>query len=298
LSGERRDGSRRVILAGHAFEIQVLDLAAAHKDQDRHLVTDGFIGVADGATPLVGAHPPMADPGPFAGRVLAGLRDASTEPLEVALRRIIDRESAGTAADPRARTSPSCTVAVVRGYRGRLEAAVLGDCEVIVLGTRGIRVVSDAHLRRLDRQALAELRRQLRTGVEPSIARRSILPLLRRHRASMNQPTTYWVVAQKREAAGHLRRGWFSVAEARAILVASDGFLRLVDVFGLYPSRAALLMAALALGLDELGDRLRSLERSPGSARTYPRFADEDDVTAVLLRSVDLTGGGRADRAS
>ena len=289
MSGEPR-GAQRVILAGHPFDAQVLDLAAAGKGQDRLLVSDDFIGVADGATPLVGAARPMADPGPFAARVLAGLRNASDEALEVALGRVIDHERDGAADDPQGRSNVSCTVAVVRGYRGNLEAAVLGDCEVVVLGARRVRVVSDARLRRLDRLAVDDLRRRLRTGAEPSVARRSILPLLRQHRESMNQQGTYWVVGQEPEAARHLRRGRFSIAETRAILVASDGFFRLVDVFRVYPSRAALLAAALARGLEELGERLRSLERSPGSARTYPRFSDEDDATAVLLQPVGITG--------
>ena len=66
-------------------------------------------------------------------------------------------------------------------------------------------------------------------------------------------------------------------------LLASDGLMRLVDVFHRY-TEIDLLHAAVSSGLDPLIRELRAIETADAIARRYPRAKVSDDATGLLLR--------------
>src|SRR5258708_6217051 len=74
------------------------------------------------------------------------------------------------------------------------------------------------------------------------------------------------------------------------LLLATDGFYRLVDVYAAY-SVDSLLKAASLLGLAELGRELRQIERADPNCRAHPRLKPMDDATAVLI-AIDTDGEG------
>jgi hypothetical protein len=75
-------------------------------------------------------------------------------------------------------------------------------------------------------------------------------------------------------------------SDARAILLCSDGFARLVDPLRVVGDYTELMSRAVSGGLRPLCEALRAAECEPGSMSRAPRLSVSDDATAVLLRRV------------
>jgi hypothetical protein len=75
--------------------------------------------------------------------------------------------------------------------------------------------------------------------------------------------------------------------EVDHILIASDGFFRLVNVFGAYDESKLLAAALHGKGLAALYTELREREAEDPTCRRHPRLKFMDDASAVLVRIVD-----------
>lgn len=86
-------------------------------------------------------------------------------------------------------------------------------------------------------------------------------------------------------AADRLRHESVPCEDGATILLASDGFSALVDLYGAFDA-SSLMEAALASGLEPLAREARRIETSvdPDGTR-YPRFKRSDDTTALLFRA-------------
>ena len=96
------------------------------------------------------------------------------------------------------------------------------------------------------------------------------------------------------------RRGGYGVIEAdraclafaeyaridspAAILLASDGFYRLVDCYRDKDDSSLLTESLTQGGIAKLLTRMRTIEKSDRACRTYPRFKPADDASAIALR--------------
>ncbi|MBO1908512.1 hypothetical protein J4G37_26945, partial [Microvirga sp. 3-52] len=87
------------------------------------------------------------------------------------------------------------------------------------------------------------------------------------------------------DAADRLRHETAPCENDTAILLASDGFSALVDLYGAMDARAV-MEAALISGLEPLVKLARKIETEQDpDGRLYPRFKASDDTTAILLRA-------------
>jgi hypothetical protein len=112
----------------------------------------------------------------------------------------------------------------------------------------------------------------------PEAVRRQILE----NRSKLNHPDGYWVVNPRRSWAGREMRFEATIAAGESIVLATDGFMRLVDVFAAYSE--ASLHARLAAGEGEdLIRELREREREDAWARRYPRVKIHDDATVQVV---------------
>lgn len=86
-------------------------------------------------------------------------------------------------------------------------------------------------------------------------------------------------------AAGRLRHETVPCEEGSTILLTSDGFSALVDLYGVMDA-SGLMEAALAMGLEPLARKARRIEAEiDPDGRLYPRFKVSDDATALLVRA-------------
>jgi hypothetical protein len=68
-------------------------------------------------------------------------------------------------------------------------------------------------------------------------------------------------------------------------LLATDGFMRLVDLFGRYTPDEVMCLAG-GIGLAKLARELREMEAADGDCLHVPRTKPHDDASAILLEIV------------
>jgi len=86
------------------------------------------------------------------------------------------------------------------------------------------------------------------------------------------------------EAVARLRHENVPCEEGATILLASDGFSALVDLYEAMDARS-LMVAATTSGLEPLVRKAREIEtRTDPDGKLHPRFKQSDDTTALLLR--------------
>lgn len=164
--------------------------------------------------------------------------------------------------------SASGLVATVDG--NRLRYAALGDVTLVVENEAHLYVVNDPGAVDREKRYLGDP-----TGIDGVLAE---------VRKGMNQPHGYWIIGNEPMAADHARLGTIDVDKSCLVLIATDGFARLVDLFGAVTWES--MFAGFRISDDIPGwiSRLRLLEAEEGSMRAYPRAKVHDDAAAALFR--------------
>jgi hypothetical protein len=86
-------------------------------------------------------------------------------------------------------------------------------------------------------------------------------------------------------AVDRLRHETAPCPNGTVILLASDGFSALVDLYGQMDANE-LIEAAVGSGLEPLARKAREIEtESDPDGKLYPRFKISDDTTALLIRA-------------
>lgn len=164
--------------------------------------------------------------------------------------------------------------------RGVVEGIDLGDCRVFALDGDGAHVVGghgglDDEVRLAASQPEAD---------KPLLKRKAAIDTLRRNRAAINQEGgRHWTFGLQPACADHARTWSLRLKRPAHLLLMTDGFAALSDRYKAYEP-AALVNAAIDVGLQALGRELRAIETADASATLHPRFKQSDDATAVLLR--------------
>jgi len=160
-----------------------------------------------------------------------------------------------------------------------LEGSLLGDVVVLIPAENGIARWTDERAKPFERRTLAALGgRGHEPGSIPEAVKRQILE----NRTKLNHPDGYWVVNPRRPWAGRELRFEARLVMGQPIVLATDGFMRLVDVFAAYSD--ASLHACLSAGRgDDLMQELRELERGDPMAGAHPRVKTHDDATVIVI---------------
>jgi hypothetical protein len=167
----------------------------------------------------------------------------------------------------------------------RLQGRLLGDVVVLVPSEHGVARWSDERAKPFERKTLAALGAQgHEPGQIPEAVRRQILE----NRTRLNQPDGYWVVNPRRPWASRELRFEAQVKPGAPIVLATDGFMRLVDVFEAYSDHELYDQLAAGRGRD-LMEELRERERGDLMAGAYPRVKTHDDATFLVI-AAELSG--------
>jgi hypothetical protein len=185
-------------------------------------------------------------------------------------------------------TWPLGAMTVVRRKGNVLDAWTFGDTTAYVRQPDGaVQVLGDAPgLREAEAAMAAELMRQAGSRPTAILAEPVFLAWLggrrERQRKSGIPPA---LLSLNPNAADRLRHETAPCEAGTAILLASDGFSALVDLYQAMDA-IALVEAALASGLEPLVRLAREIEtkRDPDGT-LYPRFKLSDGTTAILLRA-------------
>ncbi|MBZ6075183.1 hypothetical protein [Microvirga puerhi] len=247
-------------------------------------IVDGATGVSDGQ--ITSAESDAAWLAELLGAKLSALSEAGRDPamllkeLEGEIARAFDsvggaEESVG----PSACLGLVMAAASARSGIVRLDGFFLGDVVALVPSQGGILRWTDERAKPFERRTLAALGDgDTRTGQPPEAVRRQILE----NRAKLNQPDGYWVVNPRRSWNGRELHFSAEIAAGAPVVLATDGFMRLVDVFGAYTD--ASLYDAMAAGRGSaLLQELRERERGDEAGRLFRRVKTHDDATALVV---------------
>jgi len=157
----------------------------------------------------------------------------------------------------------------------------LGDCKTLLYTTSGPCIDLDPFVNPQEAVLQDVIARLTADGIEdPASRREQMLPMLRVRRESQNLASAPGVLCLDPNGPFQARRCSVELARDASVLVMTDGFYRLVDLYGLYTD-SALVEACITHGLKAQLDKLRNHEAT--NARTAARAVKAaDDASAAL----------------
>ncbi len=180
---------------------------------------------------------------------------------------------------------PSAAFAMLRDFGDHVELTSLADCAVAYVDEAGqAQLFSDGSHETIERRTLDLAAQIFAADPDPAPAALTerLLPQLQANRRLMNRPDGYWVLGIEPDAADHLSQRRLPARKGQRFALVSDGFLRLVDLFGVATPHD-LLAIDDAAQWDAWLARLRAIEREPESRRHYVRVKIRDDATLLTL---------------
>lgn len=253
-----------------------------------------YIFAIDGASGLNGCHVTPADSD--AAWLAEGLRSYLSEHLSDENRTISEIVSHGAellreqydvywnGKEQGQADYPSAGVAIFRICGEWLEYFALGDCDAILEMQDGeVLVLEETVLSALDRSALAQMVEYAKQhGCTMLEARAALHDVLVRNRNLRNTHNGYWIFDPTGVGVPHARIGRWPLAEVKGIAVASDGFIQLVETFGVVPNRVELFHLMKQKGLHTMAEELFAMQDADPNCMRYPRFKLRDDTSAVI----------------
>ncbi|RYE29146.1 MAG: hypothetical protein EOP23_22105 [Hyphomicrobiales bacterium] len=179
---------------------------------------------------------------------------------------------------------PSAVFGLVRlrrdGDACRVEGAVIGDVSILLRdGDRVVRWTDPSSSPFEARTIAAATAEGHRPGeVIPPQAMEQIL----RNRRSLNRAGGYWAINPGLSWRSGLRLFSAEISPDATALLASDGFMRLVDVIA-HHDEAGLMDAVARIGTAGVIAELRGLESDDPLAQRFRRVKIHDDATALLV---------------
>jgi hypothetical protein len=252
-------------------------------------VLDGVTGIND--RPLL---PGPSDAAWFVAQVQEALPallskspDLSIAALVDLLVRELDRRQSAAWIDPRGADvweTPAASFAFVRLIGAEIEIVRLGDCLVLLETADGaVTVMEHPVLEQIEadtKRAVLDLRAAGFT--DPQQVRAKMIPQLRAQRRRRNRADGYGVLAAEHSCMPMMHVDRLPAANLRRLLLASDGYYRLVDHYNAMTD-ADLIHRTHADGAAVLLQKLRDIEAADPLAATYPRLKIRDDATALLI---------------
>ena len=182
--------------------------------------------------------------------------------------------------------TPAASFALVRLLGEQVEIDRLGDCLVLIERR-------DGSVTTLDHPVLEQIEAQIKAAVmalqaagitDPGEIRSRMMPTLRAQRVRRNQVGGYGVLAAEMSCLTMLHSDLLALADVSRILLASDGYYRLVDHYAAVTD-AELLRGTAERGAEGLVSALRTIEAGDPMGARFPRLKMSDDATAVLLQA-------------
>ena len=187
--------------------------------------------------------------------------------------------------DPPARMNQPAAAALIARLRpgGILETVAIGDCQLFVAQPGKPAKLYCAGRERLgDRAAIERVRAVMKEhNLSWSAALSKLWPSLNEGRNKMNAPGGYAALSIGMPPRDLLVQEAIPLERGARLLLATDGFTRLYEVFGAY-TEETLLEAAFEKGLAALLKELRTLEARDAACEKVPRMKPRDDATAIL----------------
>ncbi|MFD1950428.1 hypothetical protein ACFSGX_06570 [Sphingomonas arantia] len=179
---------------------------------------------------------------------------------------------------------PSAAFAMVRVLNNRAEITTLADCRVAAVDDSGTaRLYGQSPLGAIEARTLETVRaiRTANPDIAPDALRALLLPVLRENRRMLNRNGGYWALGTEPAAADHLWQTTLPLRPGQRFAIASDGFLRPIELFD---TATPANLLAIASPADATGwlDQLRHRERQVDRDDRYTRVKMHDDASLLV----------------
>lgn len=179
---------------------------------------------------------------------------------------------------------PSAVLGLLRlsavGQSCRIEGVVIGDVSIVILDGERMQRWTDPSAGPFEARTIAAAGTGLRREGEPISA--PALAQIHENRRFLNKSDGYWAVHPVLPWRGGLRSFTATVSSTATVLLASDGFMRIVDVLQRY-DEAGLMRAVVSDGAAALVSELRRLESGDPRTQRFRRVKIHDDATALVV---------------
>lgn len=242
---------------------------------------DGVTGINDS-----GLGVPGSDAQWFVSRIDVHLRDlfSASRDLPGTLAQLIDCliEDMATHTLPDNYDPPAACLAAVCRIGNEWQAVRLGDCRLLAEDRTGFRRIVDFPNDEFDHWVTAEATRLRQSGMtDLGDLFRALQPAHFASRRLRNRPGGYGVIEADRACLAFAE--YLRLDDPFSVLLASDGFFRLVDHYGETSESGLLTRATQNGGVSSLYERLRHIERDDPDCRGFPRLKPQDDASAIAL---------------
>ncbi|WP_294238610.1 protein phosphatase 2C domain-containing protein [uncultured Sphingomonas sp.] len=253
---------------------------------DAAWVIDGATGVGSA---LLDAPSDAAWLAQTANRLIAEALADDPERSTIEMLRDVMTRCAAALADAQVRAAdgahelPSAAFAMVRLRGDVAEITALADCRVAAVDETGdARLFGTYALDAVESRTLAAVKaiREEEPDIDAEALKRRLLPGLSANRHLKNRDGGYWVLGAEPAAADHVWQASVPLRPGQRFAIASDGFLRLVELFGTATPADLLTIATPEEGAAWLA-QLRDLERQPDSLRRHNRVKRHDDASLI-----------------
>jgi serine/threonine protein phosphatase PrpC len=258
-----------------AVKSQATRESGLHPNEDIFGVEGNFAWIFDGAT---SASPSQQGASELVLALSDGIREAvlagDTDLRQIGKRGVdaaIQRLKTDSSKIP-----PSAAGLICKLQGDIIEYLVLGDVTMIVSSQKSISIVRDP----------SSLQREVSYLTEAKTSQRSLGDVLDKRRRGMNTEAGYWIWSVSKDAVDKAYLSQFVVSPDSWVLLASDGFLRLVDLFK-NVSYDELMLLAINKGCDSIIDMVRELESEDADCSRFSRASVCDDASGLLLEVVD-----------
>jgi hypothetical protein len=179
---------------------------------------------------------------------------------------------------------PSAVLGLIRlrrdGAACRIEGAVIGDVSILIQDGDRVERWTDPSSNPFEARTIAAATADGHLPGEV-ISPKALAQILR-NRRSLNRQGGYWAVNPGLSWTAGLRLFSGSVSPSATVLLASDGFMRLVDVIDHHDDRG-LVEETKRIGAVGVIAELRRLESADPLAERFRRVKIHDDATALLV---------------
>ena len=178
--------------------------------------------------------------------------------------------------------SASCLIARLEG--SSLEYVAVGDCTMLVEQADGSIARYGTNTKDAgDAWLTPHIKRLAPSNGAPTSSnlRKALIPTLRHARSLMNRVPGYGVLSITEPPQRYIRHGSLDIPDGTRMLIASDGYLRLTDVYRKYTTKE-LLYESFSNSLPAMLDQLRKIEEADTDCKTFPRAKARDDASAIL----------------
>ena len=269
--------------------IKTFSQAGNNRNEDSFFACQDFCFVIDGATGLSGekVSPMQSDAQWFAICLRDYLKEnlKTNKPIKEIMKNAVvyvNEEFEKFEGAEKVNSRPSAGISLFRVCGNKVEYFVLGDCSVVFkFKNNEINHIHGQDLEKLDKiniNLMAKIAKEKNINVID--ARPLISNELLNTRNLQNKPNGYYIFSNSIEAINHGLHGFFDKSEISQIMLTSDGYSQIFDLFEHY-TLSELFDLVKEKQLEEIYKTLYNLQEKDKNCNNYPRFKTRDDATAV-----------------